>query len=64
VPSAPKTSIIKPDSWIGEALSAIRVLCPSPVPLTIETHDAALRIAAQYPFHIYDALNCGCGTRC
>ena len=41
---------------IGEALAAIRTLCPSPVPLTIETHEAALRIAAQYGFHIYDAL--------
>ena len=41
---------------VGEALAAIRVLCPSPVPLTIETHEAGLRIAAQYQFHIYDAL--------
>jgi predicted nucleic acid-binding protein len=41
---------------VGEALGAIRTLCPSPVPLTIETHDAGLRIAAQYGFHIYDAL--------
>jgi predicted nucleic acid-binding protein len=41
---------------IGEALAAIRALCPSPVPLTIETHEAALRIAAQYGYHIYDAL--------
>ena len=41
---------------IGEALGAIRVLCPSPVPLTIETHEAGLRIAAEYQFHIYDAL--------
>lgn len=41
---------------IGEALAAIRTLCPSPVPLTTETHEAALRIAAQYGFHIYDAL--------
>ena len=41
---------------VGEALAAIRVLCPSPVPLTIETHEAGLRIAAQYRFHIYDAL--------
>jgi predicted nucleic acid-binding protein len=41
---------------IGEALAAIRVLCPSPVPLTVETHEAGLRIAAQYRFHIYDAL--------
>jgi predicted nucleic acid-binding protein len=41
---------------IGDALAAIRVLCPSPVPITVETHDAGLRIAAQYQFHIYDAL--------
>ena len=41
---------------IGEALAAIRTLCPSPVPLTIETHEAGLRIAAQYAYHIYDAL--------
>lgn len=41
---------------IGEALAAIRTLCPSPVPLTVETHEAALRIATQYGYHIYDAL--------
>ena len=41
---------------IGDALTAVRTLCPSPVPLTIETHDAALRIARQYGYHIYDAL--------
>jgi len=35
-------------SWaaIRDALAAIRVLFPSPVPLTTETHDAALRIAS------------------
>lgn len=41
---------------VGDALAAVRTLCPSPVPLTIETHDAALQIAAQYGYHIYDAL--------
>ena len=41
---------------VGEALGAIRALCPSPVPLTIETHDAGVRIATQYGYHIYDAL--------
>lgn len=41
---------------IQEALAAIRVLCPAPVPLTIETHEAGLRIAAEYQLHIYDAL--------
>jgi predicted nucleic acid-binding protein len=39
-----------------EALSAIRVLFPSPVPLTVRTHDAALRIARRYGYHIYDSL--------
>jgi predicted nucleic acid-binding protein len=39
-----------------DALSAIRVLCPSPVPVLMETHDAALRIVRRYGYHIYDAL--------
>lgn len=45
-------------SWeeITEALAAIRMLCPAPVPLTVETHDDALRLASRYRFHIYDAL--------
>ena len=45
-------------SWpdVTEALGAIRVLCPSPIAITAEMHDAALRLAAQLGFHIYDAL--------
>jgi predicted nucleic acid-binding protein len=45
-------------SWeeIGDALAAVRVLCPSPTPLTIDTHDAAVRIAHKYGFQFYDAL--------
>ena len=45
-------------SWeeIGDALAAIRVLCPSPVPLTIDTHDGGIRISAKYGFQFYDAL--------
>jgi len=41
---------------VVEALDAIRVLFPSPVPITLDTHDAALKIAQQYGFGIYDAL--------
>lgn len=41
---------------IRHALSAIRKLCPSPVPVTIKIHEAALEIAARYHYHIYDAL--------
>lgn len=41
---------------IGEALSALRTLCPSPVAITIETHEAAVDIAQQHGYQIYDAL--------
>ena len=45
-------------SWkaIGGALAAIRDLCPSPIPVTVDTHDAGLRIAAKYGLPFYDAL--------
>ena len=45
-------------SWeeTNEALLAIRALCEAPTPLSIETHQAALEIAARYGYHIYDAL--------
>lgn len=39
-----------------EALDAIRVLCPSPVPITILTHESALQIAKNHRYEIYDAL--------
>ena len=38
------------------ALDAIKTLCPSPVPLTLATHDLALRLAVAHQFRIYDAL--------
>jgi predicted nucleic acid-binding protein len=45
-------------SWvdIAAALDAIKVLCPSPTPLTLATHDTALRLAAALRYHMYDAL--------
>ena len=45
-------------SWdeIRDALGAIRTLCPAPIPLTSDTHDAGLRIASKYGFSFYDAL--------
>jgi predicted nucleic acid-binding protein len=45
-------------SWsdIAEALDAFRVLCPSPLPITLEVHEAALRIAEKHGYGIYDAL--------
>jgi predicted nucleic acid-binding protein len=53
---------------IGEASAAIRVLCGDPIPITVKTHDSAVRIAQRYGFHIYDALivaaalETGCAT--
>ena len=53
---------------VVEALAAIRVLCAAPVAITIATHDAALRIAQRYEFHLYDslivaaAIEAGCTT--
>jgi len=57
-------------SWsdVTQALDAFRILCPSPLPITVETHDAALRIATAHGYHIYDALviaaalEAGCAT--
>jgi predicted nucleic acid-binding protein len=41
---------------ITEALEAVRALCETVVPLTIEIHEAALGIAERYGYQIYDAL--------
>jgi predicted nucleic acid-binding protein len=41
---------------IDEALAAIRVLCPSPRPLTTDMHDAGRRIAAKYGYSMFDGL--------
>lgn len=45
-------------SWkeTADAVAAIRILCKPAVPITIETHEEALRIAQHYKYHIYDAL--------
>lgn len=45
-------------SWdeISEAASAIRTLCPTPVAVTVDTHDDARGLAQRYGFHFYDAL--------
>jgi len=41
---------------IFDALDAIVSLCPSPVPLTMSTHEAALRIIKRHGYHIFDSL--------
>jgi predicted nucleic acid-binding protein len=57
-------------SWpeVIDALTTFRKLCAPPVPVTLETHEAALRITVQYGYGIYDglilaaALAAGCTT--
>jgi predicted nucleic acid-binding protein len=41
---------------VAAALDAMKALCPSPVPLTLATHDLALRLAVSYGYHVYDGL--------
>jgi len=41
---------------VGDALSAIRIICSTVLPLDIETHADALRIAERFGFAVYDAL--------
>ena len=41
---------------VNEALAAIRAVCEPVVPLTVATHETALKIAARYGYHIYDSL--------
>ena len=57
-------------SWdeVKEVLDAIRVLCPSPVDVSVSVQEAALRLAEKYGYGIYDALvvaaalEAGCAT--
>lgn len=41
---------------IYDALEAIQTFCPSPVPLTMDMHKEALRIAERYGYSIFDSL--------
>jgi predicted nucleic acid-binding protein len=45
-------------SWteVREALEAILILCPAPVPITLATHQLAVGLAERYRYSIYDAL--------
>jgi predicted nucleic acid-binding protein len=57
-----------PWTEVAEAVEAFVVLCPSPIPVTLEIHEAARAIAEKNGFNIYDALvvaaalDAGCAT--
>ena len=45
-------------SWkeVRGALEILRVFCPEPAPLTVETHEQAVQIAERYEYSIFDSL--------
>ena len=45
-------------SWkeVREFLDLIGILCPKPVPISLDTHRGAVSIAEKYGYGIYDAL--------
>ncbi len=45
-------------SWkdIYDALAAVRTLCPTIEPLTLEMHERALKVAERYGYTMYDSL--------
>jgi predicted nucleic acid-binding protein len=45
-------------SWeeVRDALAAIRILCPAILPIDLDTHEAALRLAERHGFAVFDAL--------
>jgi predicted nucleic acid-binding protein len=45
-------------SWkeVNEFLDIICILCPDPVPISLDVHQGALAIAKMYGYSIYDAL--------
>jgi predicted nucleic acid-binding protein len=49
-----KTSWPEVITW----LAAIQRLCPAPVPVTLDVHRQAMRIAEIYHYHFYDSLMC------
>ncbi len=41
---------------VRRALDILRVLCPEPVPLTVEIHERAVNVAERYGYSIFDSL--------
>ena len=45
-----------PWDQIRFAIENIKVLCPHPLPITLDTHGEAVAIAERYGYRVYDAL--------
>lgn len=42
--------------WLTKTLMEVRFFCPWILPVTVETHDSALRIVERYNYSMFDAL--------
>ncbi len=51
-----RRKMIMPWKDVIDAVDTIRILFPSPLAITMDTHQLALKIAQRYGFGIYDAL--------
>jgi predicted nucleic acid-binding protein len=51
-----RRKLLMPWAEVAEAVEAFLVLCPSPLPITMDTHVAARAIAEKLGCNIYDAL--------
>jgi predicted nucleic acid-binding protein len=56
VASVARRKILMSRSDVSDDLNTFRVLCASPLPITIEMHEAALTIGEKHGYNIYDAL--------
>src|SRR5260221_14311209 len=45
-------------SWdeVRRALDILRIFCPDPVPLTVETHERSVHIAERYGYSNFDSV--------
>ena len=54
--SVARRKLAMPWKDVKEFLDLICILCPEPVPTSLDTHKLALAIAERYGYGIYDAL--------
>jgi predicted nucleic acid-binding protein len=54
--SVARRKLDMPWKEVTEFLDLICILCPNPVPISLDTHRGALAIAEKYGYSIYDAL--------
>jgi predicted nucleic acid-binding protein len=54
--SVARKKLLLPWAEVREAIDAFLVLCPNPLAITLELHEAARAIAEKLSYGIYDAL--------